>query len=58
MKGLVKEVNYKVENETYKLNSNDIITGATYQNGKYSDTHAVNSQIAKIKITGNVGQVV
>lgn len=50
LKGLInKRVNYKVENETYKLNSNDIITSATYQNGKYSfDTHAVNNQIAKI----------
>ena len=46
---LNKAVTYKVEDKTYKLGTNQIISRATYQNGKYHfDTTAVNSEIEKI----------
>ena len=44
-----KEVTYLVQNEKYNLTTNQIITRATYQNGKYHfDTTALNKQVKKI----------
>ena len=44
-----KKVTYLVQNEKYNLTTNQIITRATYQNGKYHfDTTALNKQIKKI----------
>ena len=44
-----KEVTYLVQNEKYNLTTNQIITRATYQNGKYHfDTTALNKQEKKI----------
>lgn len=50
LKGLLgKTVTYQVEKASYKLSTDDIITSATYQNGKYTfDTKAVDRHIAKI----------
>lgn len=44
-----KKVTYLVQNEKYNLTTNQIITRATYQNGKYHfDTTALNKQVKKI----------
>lgn len=44
-----KKVTYLVQNEKYSLTTNQIITRATYQNGKYHfDTTALNKQVKKI----------
>ncbi len=44
-----KKVTYLVQNEKYSLTTNQIITRATYQNGKYNfDTTALNKQVKKI----------
>ena len=44
-----KKITYKVENKSYTLTSDDIITKATYQNGQYQfDTAALDQEIAKI----------
>ncbi|WP_283588640.1 L,D-transpeptidase family protein [Limosilactobacillus viscerum] len=44
-----RKVTYQVEKQNYKFNANEVITKATYQNGKYAfDTSAVNNEIAKI----------
>lgn len=44
-----KQVTYLVQNEKYNLTTKQIITRATYQNGKYHfDTTALNKQIKKI----------
>lgn len=44
-----KKVTYLVQNEKYSFTTNQIITRATYQNGKYHfDTTALNKQVKKI----------
>lgn len=44
-----KKATYLVQNEKYSLTTNQIITRATYQNGKYHfDTTALNKQVKKI----------
>lgn len=44
-----KKVTYLVQNEKYNLTTNQIITRATYQNGKYHfNTTALNKQVKKI----------
>lgn len=44
-----KKVTYLVQNEKYSFTTNQIITRATYQSGKYHfDTTALNKQIKKI----------
>lgn len=47
-----RTVTYQVQNKKYKLNCGEIITRATYQNGKYHfDTGAANSKIDEINNT-------
>lgn len=45
-----RKVTYQVEKQNYNFTANNVITKATYRNGKYSfdDNSAVNGQIAKI----------
>lgn len=44
-----RSIQYKVENKKYKFTSADVITKATYRNGKYQfDTTAVNKKIKQI----------
>lgn len=47
-----RTVTYQVQNKKYQLNCGEIITRATYQNGKYHfDTGAANSKIDEINNT-------
>lgn len=46
---LHRTVTYQVENKSYRLGTNEVITKAIYRDGKYQfDTTVVNSQIKKI----------
>lgn len=44
-----KKIDYKVENKNYQFTTKDVITSATYKDGKYHfETSAVNHKIAQI----------